>query len=464
MNSKFLSVKQSIFAVFVMVFVVAGVLFATYAPPADSSPSDNLSGYAWSDTIGWVSLNCTNPGSCTPAYGVNVSNTGAISGYAWSEHIGWISFNETGCPSGTCAPQMNRTTGQVTGWARALSAPAGGTNAGGWDGWISLSGTGPDYGVSVTGCAWSGFAWGSDVVGWVSFSGVTGTGNACVNTEPDLVSSELVAPQIVKAGAGIPLSARVTNNSAIPTDVKFVDNFTYQWDGIGGEWSDADDYTVAHDSGLAGGAYADDIHNLSVLTTEKERTGDLYIQHCVDSGKVIDEGPNEDPNCTVSSPIRVISGFINVDDVTPEYNQTINLEWETNNTTGLMCEMKGDGVVRTPHNGTEPLVLGSSKTMTLHCGVDAANLILLDAVWINVNINPDLTASPRTVPVNGDTVLKADVKGQVGCTLTGGAGTFDLTVKDTFTVPISGRTTFTLTCPIGSDSVTVDVIGKGFET
>jgi len=66
----------------------------------------NLSGWAWSDNYGWISLSCTTGGSngeniCSSSlYGVKVATTttanyqaGEFDGYAWSDNIGWISFN-----------------------------------------------------------------------------------------------------------------------------------------------------------------------------------------------------------------------------------------------------------------------------------------------------------------------------------------------------------------------------------
>ena len=93
------------------------------------------------ETIGWISFSCKNPEAPAPYdFGVDISAAnGLFSGYAWSENIGWISFNSSdlvGCPSGTCQASVNLTTGQVSGWARALSY------GGGWDGWIKLSGIG----------------------------------------------------------------------------------------------------------------------------------------------------------------------------------------------------------------------------------------------------------------------------------------------------------------------------------
>ncbi|MDD5031678.1 MAG: hypothetical protein PHR36_01380, partial [Patescibacteria group bacterium] len=61
---------------------------------ARAASDNNVTGYAWSENIGWISFSCSNDNSClTVDYGVAVDPaTGNISGYAWSENIGWISF------------------------------------------------------------------------------------------------------------------------------------------------------------------------------------------------------------------------------------------------------------------------------------------------------------------------------------------------------------------------------------
>ena len=125
-----------------MLFIVFGV-FTTKDIPTTivrAATGDNISGYAWSDNIGWVSFNDTSDGS-TASYGVTVDDIstsptyGDFSGYAWSDNIGWISFNraDTGNPpldegddpgvlNGTGIAKVDWTTGKVTGWARALSS------------------------------------------------------------------------------------------------------------------------------------------------------------------------------------------------------------------------------------------------------------------------------------------------------------------------------------------------------
>jgi len=61
-----------------------------------SDANGNLSGWAWSESFGWISFASTTP----ITYGVKVATTttanyeaGEWDGYAWSENIGWISFN-----------------------------------------------------------------------------------------------------------------------------------------------------------------------------------------------------------------------------------------------------------------------------------------------------------------------------------------------------------------------------------
>lgn len=198
----------------------------TVAPTeVQAGAGQNVSGYAWSDNIGWISFNNTSDGSAT-SYGVNINTTtGDFSGNAWSSNIdtattpnqggvGWISFDRayTGNPPG--APyqtgvstdpiaKADIATGNVTGWARALAActkdPSGNlsptpcttdSNGGGWDGWIKLSkdpaDSGSTYGVVVntTNGRFSGYAWGGaqvdasgnsvvggvSAIGWIKFA------------------------------------------------------------------------------------------------------------------------------------------------------------------------------------------------------------------------------------------------------------------------------------------------------
>lgn len=160
--------SKSFFTIVACVFILA--------LPSWVQAARDFSGYAWSETIGWISLS-------GPGYGlVADETTGLISGYAWSEHVGWVSANQSelvGCPlssSSPCEARINASE-QLTGWLRVLS---GGTpESGGFTGWIRLRGTRTDivtglsftYGPYITAAGnMSGYGWGSTVVGWVDFS------------------------------------------------------------------------------------------------------------------------------------------------------------------------------------------------------------------------------------------------------------------------------------------------------
>ena len=149
------------------IFLFNGLVF-NWLGFVQAGIDDNSSGYAWSENIGWISFNSTSGGGSD--YGVQIDpSTGDLSGYAWSENIGWISFNrvDTGNPpaapfdggSGPIA-SYNSSTGELTGWMRALSYGDG------WDGWIRFE----NASIDASG-DWHGWAWGDMVVGWISFNG-----------------------------------------------------------------------------------------------------------------------------------------------------------------------------------------------------------------------------------------------------------------------------------------------------
>ena len=57
-----------------------------------SNVGGSLKGWAYSDTIGWISFDSVTATSST-AYGVSIDASGELSGFAWNETIGWISMN-----------------------------------------------------------------------------------------------------------------------------------------------------------------------------------------------------------------------------------------------------------------------------------------------------------------------------------------------------------------------------------
>ncbi|MCK4355044.1 hypothetical protein KAW43_01665 [Candidatus Parcubacteria bacterium] len=175
---------------------------------AEAGADDNVSGWAWSENVGWLSFNSINCdsdsngitdqgnysqcsiGETIQPYGVDIDKySGELSGYAWSEQIAWISFNKgelSGCPSGACEAKIE-SDDTLSGWARACLVFADGCSGslkpnnerGSWDGWIKLKGTAAeppnqDYGIfldrGVSPFEFQGWVWGSNILGWISFS------------------------------------------------------------------------------------------------------------------------------------------------------------------------------------------------------------------------------------------------------------------------------------------------------
>jgi hypothetical protein len=181
---------------FCLIFLTILLIFGLKEVRAGTG--DNVSGWAWSENVGWISFNCYNDYNgdgvledhCSSSnYGVKLQpdpsdpSKKVFSGYAWSEHIGWISFNrsETGAPptedpcfDGSCIAKLDPSTNKVYGWAKALAG--GTTQSGGWDGWIKLNDA--NYGVTLNSSTgeFEGWATGWDdtpeeaVVGWISFN------------------------------------------------------------------------------------------------------------------------------------------------------------------------------------------------------------------------------------------------------------------------------------------------------
>jgi len=196
-----------LFSFFLLIILVGFFVFKSNTRATGNT--EYLSGYAWSDTIGWISFsNCTDPSTSTGCTGIpyqvtydDSNNPADLDGYAWSSNVGWIHFVGT-FPSNASLPDLppgstNAATAQgskitqvlapnpldsrisLTGWARATSPTPGGDGScpsfdqnpdGCWDGWISLSGN--NYGVqflfsgdSDTTSSSTHFAWGSDVLG-----------------------------------------------------------------------------------------------------------------------------------------------------------------------------------------------------------------------------------------------------------------------------------------------------------
>ena len=206
--------------------VLGGFVFLSEIPKAQAAVLE-LHGWAWSSNIGWVSFNCEDVSACgTTNYQVTFDDaSGVLSGFAWSSSIGWINFapNLSGAPDAAgFARVSNFGNGRVVGWVRACSVFVSGcsgalksnTERGGWDGWIKLSGTNhvsPDLtgngGVTydAAASAFKGFAWGSDVIGWLNFNQVTLTAPLSL-PEADIKANGVDGPINISSGASATLT------------------------------------------------------------------------------------------------------------------------------------------------------------------------------------------------------------------------------------------------------------------
>ncbi len=199
MKEHIYKIASPVMAVISATLLVFFLLLVPHHQPLHAQAS-SITGYAWSDNIGWVSLN----GSSYDLTLAPSGNNQVITGYAWSDNIGWIEFGGlSSFPSAAGTQAINAEvlpSGQVVGWARACAGTLPGdcssmTSRGdGWDGWIYLGSTGNGDGLTLSNGTLTGFAWGSDVVGWLQFNGSSSCSvtYTCIdnNTESQFTNSQ----------------------------------------------------------------------------------------------------------------------------------------------------------------------------------------------------------------------------------------------------------------------------------
>jgi hypothetical protein len=216
-------VKKNRRKIFLMLTVVlVSVLCVVFSARIKAGVDSDVSGWMWGGSqdddenytgIGWISGNNINSGAGgNVSYGLNIpaedDPNQKVTGNVWAENIGWISFDEsitgTGYPTvggGDDHPHApQREVDNITGWARIMSIPQAGANAGGWKGWVRLhsNDVAPPvpYGLKVSSldgkkdsgdAAW---AW-SEEFGWIDFSRINWKNViASVTPNPQLVSSD----------------------------------------------------------------------------------------------------------------------------------------------------------------------------------------------------------------------------------------------------------------------------------
>lgn len=495
----------------VQAFDAAGNASAQSSPASATTaapPPPNVSGWAWGGTnttsadmldsfVGWISFSTTVP----PIYGVSEDYAGALSGYAWSSNLGWITFNSaevSGCPSAPCAPSVNLSTGELTGWARACSAFASGCsgaldgNSGGWDGWIALSGTagdGTSYGVTqdLATCAWSGFAWGSDGIGAIDMGGSYGVVCTPV-TQPDLTAGSVstipaTSPISATAGTATTFSATISNIGTGTTGAGFTNLFQRANDVLGNGATDIG--TSAQSTALSGGATATASFSYTFATA-----GTFYMRVCADKSSAGDAGTITEPqpfpngefnNCgewtAVTVALSELAGTFSASPDTIDPGQPSTLTWTSNATScnevpgtiGFSTGGAANGSSVPPVTPTNP----GQNGYQIRCTKLGYTDLLLSTTVTVISATATISARPTCISGGGSSKISWSVlpvsQIQPGsCRLSGpGLSSNPLTVSPDGSAPnaspqtaiVNIKSTYTISCiTTGGATVTKSVV------
>ncbi len=308
---------------------------------------------------------------------------------------------------------------------------------------------------------------------------VAGTPIPDPNAKPD-ISGSVQAPfngSVFKAGDVIRFDVTASNAGAIEIpDAGFarleIDTGS---NGVRSSepWTDTyDSYsTIPDDTSTLGffglGAIKSYSHTISGLPV-----GDHEFRFEVDATGMISE-ENGFNNLTSWETLHIISGDLTAPNSVVS-GEKATLSWDVENIDGLACEVQGGGeswpVTADGSAVTKPLT--AATIYRLLCGT----MVLDGPLQVNVTGSvgvPDLSATNLLVEQNNPTNLNWNTNNgnESLCTLTGGTITtnpLSPTAGDVNTgtkqVTVTARTTYTLTCPTGSDTVTVEVVPRGFET
>jgi hypothetical protein len=116
--------------------------------------------------------------------------TRQMSGYAWSEDMGWIDFGSDS--DNSLGPVVADKTGHLTGRAKAING-----------GYIDFGTNSANVVITTPGGDFSGYAWSEDL-GWIDFAGVSAP-----DYNPDLLAPDNPATVTAKSAAG---GTTLTNN------------------------------------------------------------------------------------------------------------------------------------------------------------------------------------------------------------------------------------------------------------
>lgn len=301
----------------------------------------DLTGYAWSSNIGWISFNCSNANECNSSdYKVTLDENKNLNGYAWSSNVGWLQFgNLSGFPSGDGTSTTNaRIVGnEIVGWARFL---AGEDENDGWDGWVSFDGS--NYGVDVNitesdDATVSGYAWGDDVVGWIYFNLSSDSSDSVVtiddfNQKLDLYCevNPTIGMSTTESETNFVFKARASGGTGI---------YEFDWE-VGGENSWISEQP---------GNNNEFTRSFTGLAQDSYNQNKPYVKVSVNDGN----NSINDITCSFTINNSVTPGTANFEDdftlspkIVPSFNSSCNASWKAVNVSSCSI-LKGDG---TEHN------------------------------------------------------------------------------------------------------------------
>jgi hypothetical protein len=339
--------KNGIVLLTLLMFVLFVGLFTVNETEIDAQTSTNeLTGYAWSSNIGWISFNCSNADECgTSDYKVILDDNKNLTGYAWSSNAGWLQFgNLSGFPSGngTSATNARIVGNEIVGWAKFL---AGTQEDDGWDGWVSFDGSG--YGVEVLtteseDASVTGYAWGDDVVGWIDFNlNTDGVEIIDFNQELDLYCD--VSP--------------VSGSSVNPPEITV---FTFEAQAGGGTGSYT--YTWEISDGLGGFDTQSESSDILVidfpdLAEDSYNATNPYVKVSVDDG---DDTINEitcsftiNNSPDTSGAAKFTNDFKLSPKIVPNFDSDCNAEWTAVNVSSCSIIKVRDESVHGTYNSSD---------------------------------------------------------------------------------------------------------------
>lgn len=176
-----MKLKTFSMTVFLLGVMASSFLFGINQVSASSG--DNVSGYAWSYNVGWISFNCTNSDSCFEG-DMGEGGAGGDIGYISDTNNSRTNTTTKSSATGFAfLKSLKNTLGEMFDFLQPTNVYADE---------VIVAGTGSDYGVNVdaTTGVMSGWAW-NDNIGWISFNEFTGCPNGSCTPMMDTDDGDL---------------------------------------------------------------------------------------------------------------------------------------------------------------------------------------------------------------------------------------------------------------------------------